>query len=147
MNKYQSIIYKSIAILLAWFAWLVPLGLHRVMMRRRYAWLHPVAFLSATLASNQFFFHAPENAAVGRTFVEQGIAPHFGQFAHVWLLGFTIAWMLIVIYDAIMIFSWSVNNPHDLDLVAEAQLSDTSGSARGYSKSREQVADHDQAAH
>lgn len=145
MNKYQPIIYKSIAILLAWFAWLVPLGLHRVMMRRRYAWLHPVAFLSATLASNQFFFRTPENAEVGRLFVEQGIAPHFGQFAHVWLLCFTIAWMLIVIYDAIMIFSWSVNDsyePHKL--VAEARRMASSGGWR--KEHHEQVADHDQTA-
>jgi hypothetical protein len=122
MNKCQEFTYKTVAIIFAWFAWLIPLGLHRIMMRRRYAWLHPIAFLMATLASNQFF-NAPENVELGRMFIEQGIASHFGQFSHNWLVSFTVAWMLLVIYDAIMIFSWSVNNPHVL-----------------------QVADHDQAA-
>lgn len=145
MKKYQEFAYKTVAIILAWFAWLAPLGLHRVMMRQRYAWLHPVAFLSATLASNKFFFHTPENAELGRIFAEQGIAPHFGQFAHIWMLSFTIVWMLLVIYDAIMVFSWSVNKPHEL--VEKTRPTGGAGSARGYSKPREQVADHDQAAH
>jgi hypothetical protein len=108
MNKYQPLIYKTIAVLLAWF---VPVGLHRLIMRRHYAWLQPLALLLATSASIQFFFYTPENAELARNFIEQGGVPHIGQYTHVWLLGFTAAWMALAIYDAIMIFSWTVNNP------------------------------------
>lgn len=144
MNKYQELTYKTVAIIFAWFAWLIPLGLHRIMMRRRYAWLHPVAFLLATLVSNKFFFYTPANSELGRIFAEQGITPHFSDFSNVWLLSFTSAWFLLVVYDAIMVFSWPVHNPHVL--VVEAQFSGAADSARGYIKPREQVADHDQAA-
>lgn len=118
MNKYQPLIYKTIAVILAWFAWLVPLGLHRVMMRRRYAWLHPVAFLFATMASNSFIYR-PENLELGRIFAQEGVVAHVGQFAHVWLLSFTFAWMALVVYDAIMIFSWPVNNPQAVGQVID----------------------------
>lgn len=137
-KNYQELTYKAVAIILAWFAWLVPLGLHRVMMRRRYAWLHPVAFLFATLASNKFFFYTPANSELGRIFAEQGSTPHFSDFSNVWLLSFTLAWFVLVVYDAVEVFSWSVNNPHFL--VVDAQ------SSSSYIKPREQVADHDQAA-
>lgn len=112
MNKYQSIIYKTIAILLAWFAWLVPLGLHRIMMRRRYAWLHPLAFVGATLASNVFIY-IPENLALGNILTPLGLRTLFDHLSHVWLLSFTFAWMVLVVYDAIAIFSWSVKADHD----------------------------------
>ena len=147
LKNYRQFAYKSVAVLLAWFAWLVPLGLHRVMMRRRYAWLHPVAFLFATLASNKFFFYTPANSELGRIFAEQGSTPHFSDFSHVWLLSFTFAWMLLVVYDAIMVFSWSVN-PDDEVVVMSSDLAGYSGATRGgYSKPLGQVGvDHDQAA-
>jgi hypothetical protein len=122
MNRLSSFSNKVMAVILAWFAWLVPFGLHRVMMRRRYAWLHPVAFLSATLANTKFFFYTTENAELARLYIEQGVAsPHIGQYSHVWLLSFTIAWMGLVIYDAIAIFSWSASNTQvaDHDQVAQ----------------------------
>lgn len=104
--RFPNIGYKTLAVILAWSAWIIPLGLHRVMMRRRYAWLHPVAFLFATLASNKFFFHTPENSALGQIFAEQSSTPHFADFSNIWLLSFIVIWMLLVVYDAIMIFSW-----------------------------------------
>jgi len=120
MNRLSSFSYKVMAVILAWFAWLVPLGLHRVMMRRRYAWLHPVAYLSAMLA-NAIFFYITRNAELVRISVAQGVVPHIGQYTQVWLLSFTAAWAVLVIYDAIMIFSWSVNEPQVSDHDQAAQ--------------------------
>lgn len=54
-SKVKNFSYKAVAVILAWFFWWVPLGLHRLWMRQKYWWLHPIFFLSAAIASNAFF--------------------------------------------------------------------------------------------
>jgi len=114
MNRLSSFSYKAIAVIVAWFAWLIPLGLHRVMMRRCYAWLHPLAFLCATLASNEFF------QELGGIVAAQDAVPRI-DFSHAWLLSFSVAWFLLVVYDAIAVFSWSVKPE---EVVAHCAVSD-----------------------
>lgn len=110
MNFVNKQTYKAVAIALAWISWIVPFGFHRMMMRRKFWWIHPVAFLIATAACIIFFFDTPENVEFGRLYVEYGtlitISDFVGGWERQWLIGFAGLWMLLVVYDAIVIFTW-----------------------------------------
>ncbi|HUX62236.1 hypothetical protein [Sulfuricella sp.] len=107
-SKVKNFSYKAVAVILAWFFWWVPLGLHRLWMRQKYWWLHPIFFLSAAIASNAFF-RSPENIdVVTRIYAATGYFPHLRDYSHLWLLCFTAGWIALIIYDALKVFSWPV---------------------------------------
>lgn len=100
--------HKTVAVILAWCFWWVPIGAHRLWMRQKFWWLHTLCFLAATVASNIFFFHTPANMALGRSYAAHGVAPHLGDYTHAWLLGFTAVWLALIMYDCAKVFSWTV---------------------------------------
>lgn len=108
LNQFQNLSHKAFAVILAWFFWWIPLGLHRLWMRQKFWWLHPIFFLSAALASNAFF-RSPENIdVVTRIYAATGAFPRLGDYSNLWLLGFTAGWIVLVVYDALKVFSWPV---------------------------------------
>lgn len=110
----MNAIYRVTAVILAAVSWLIPLGLHRVMMRQKFWWMHPIAFLIATVACILFYFGTPANAEFARVCVERGTTMAFGDFVRgwdrSWLLIGVGAWMLLVMHDAVMVFFWSLPN-------------------------------------
>lgn len=108
LNQFQNLSHKAFAVILAWFFWWIPLGLHRLWMRQKFWWLHPIFFLSAALASNAFF-RSPENIdVVTRIYAATGAFPHLSDYSHLWLLGFTAGWIVLIVYDAVQVFSWPI---------------------------------------
>lgn len=94
---------KLTAVILAWLFWWIPLGLHRLVMRQKYWWVHTLLFVTATSASFKFF-HGAYNIKLGRGYMETGIAPPLGTYANTWLLVFAALWMLVIFYDLIAVF-------------------------------------------
>ena len=108
MDRFNKFSHKAFAVVLAWFFWWIPLGLHRLWMRQKFWWLHPAFFVAAAVASNAFF-RAPENIdVVARIYAATGSFPRLGDYSNLWLLVFTAGWILLVVYDALKVFSWPV---------------------------------------
>ncbi len=77
-------------------------------MRQKFWWLHPIFFVSAAIASSSFF-SSPENIdIVTRIYAATGVFPHLRDYSHLWLLGFTAGWIVLIVYDAMQVFSWPV---------------------------------------
>jgi TM2 domain-containing membrane protein YozV len=100
---------RIIAVILAWFFFWIPVGLHRLWMRQKYWWVHTILFVSSTVASTIFLHLQGINALAFRQIYEKtGRAPHFYDYSHTWLLLFNVAWMAFVLYDCVKVFSWTV---------------------------------------
>ncbi len=96
---------KPLAIVLAWLFWWIPLGLHRIVMRQKYWWVHTLLFVTTTAASFKFY-HSAYNLKLGRHYMETGIAPPLGTYANTWLLVFGLIWFLVVVYDQLAVLFW-----------------------------------------
>lgn len=101
----MNMIRKPLAVVLAWLLWWIPLGLHRIVMRQKYWWVHTV-FGVLTSAASYRFMHDPRNLDLGLRYIETGIQPSLSQYAHVWLLLVGVPWFLVVIYDQLSVFWW-----------------------------------------
>ncbi len=107
-DRFNKFSHKAFAVILAWFFWWMPFGLHRLWLRQKFWWLHSLFFLLATISSN-LFFRSPENIdVVKRIYGATGAFPHLRDYSNIWLLGFTAAWIALVVYDAVKVFSWTV---------------------------------------
>jgi len=119
LNQFQNLSHKVFAVVLAWFFWWIPLGLHRLWMRQPYWWLHTLLFLLVTIASN-IFFRSPENIEIARhLYTTTHRSPHLFDYSHTWLFGFAAAWIVLIAYDAVKVFSWPVPSASK-----ESELSD-----------------------
>lgn len=94
---------KPLAIVLAWLFWWIPIGLHRLVMRQKYWWVHTLLAVTASAASFRFYHHA-YNLKLGRGYMETGIVPPLGTYANTWLLVFAALWLIVVLYDLIAVF-------------------------------------------
>ena len=103
--RFFRISRKPLAVILAWFFWWVPIGLHRIVMRQKYWWVHTVLFVTATSASTKFFYNS-YNIKIGRHFMDTGVVPPLGTYANTWLLVFGAIWFLFVFYDQLAVFFW-----------------------------------------
>lgn len=100
---------KPLAVILAWFFWWVPLGLHRLVMRQKYWWAHTVCWALTTYASTRFLFDQ-QNIRIAQQYAESGLVPPIGQYANTWLLPFAALWMIVVLYDLIAVFFFRLPN-------------------------------------
>lgn len=108
MDRFNKFSHKAFAVVLAWFFWWIPLGLHRLWMRQKFWWLHTLVFLLTTVTSN-IFFRSPENVGVVTSiYATTGAYPHLSDYSNVWLLSFGVLWLALIAYDALKVFSWPV---------------------------------------
>ncbi len=101
-------VYRVAGAAIAIFLWWVPLGLHRIWMRQKFWWLHPLAFAFATLAGNHFFSLPKNIELVENAYQQTGQYPRLGQYEGKWLLIFTLVWLALVIHDIWKIWTWPV---------------------------------------
>lgn len=101
-DRFHRLARKAIGVALAYSGIGAVLGLHRLWMRQKWWWVHPLAFAAYLLASNRFFvLNGPYFAEAARHY-----PPHLGGYAHAWLLLVAAGWMLFVLHDWVMVWFW-----------------------------------------
>lgn len=106
IDRFHKLSHKAFGVLLAFSIVGTVLGLHRLWMRQKWWWIHPLVFVAYVIASNEF---VALNAEPARQYMEKTNSyPHIGDYSHLWLLLVGLGWIVFVLYDCCMVWSWSM---------------------------------------
>lgn len=106
MDRFHKSSHKAFGVLLAFSIVGTVMGLHRLWMRQKWWWIHPLVFVAYVVAGTQFL-------ALNADFARQYMAKthgflHLGDYSHLWLLLFGFGWIAFIFYDCIMVWTWPV---------------------------------------
>lgn len=106
MDRFHKLSHKAFGVLLAFSMVGTVLGLHRLWMRQKWWWVHPLVFVAYVVAGTQFL---ALNADSARQHMEKTHSfLHLGDYSHLCLLLFGLGWIAFVLYDCIMVWTWPV---------------------------------------
>ena len=109
MNRFHKLSHKVFGVLLAYSLIGTVFGLHRLWMRQKYWYLHPLAFVVYMAASNRFIALNADSAR--QIMAKTNNYPHFFDYSSLWLLLVGLGWIVFIIYDCVMVWSWPVPVP------------------------------------
>ena len=116
-DRFHRFSHKVFGVLLAYSMVGTVLGLHRLWMRQKYWWACPLAFLVYVSVGNKFLELNAEH--IQNISEVANRLPHLSEMSHTWLLIIAFGWILFVLYDLNMVWTWPV--PMEINKVAPSR--------------------------